>query len=246
MLTTGMGGRGSNRAVLVGDQARIEIAPVFYRSSKFQLIDSDDNVIEDFHQPYEFWGKQYEAWEVERCIREGLTESPRMSLDESITIHQTMDIIRQQIGVRYPNEDGRVDSANVTQCFRTNGSASRPDHGLPGAVRRIRGSISHTCLMENVQVRTRDPQSFATVVGPRARRRVGAGRRRRGARTIARTHRGQRQLDRRRRRRRRDAARPARIRARRRGRHQLARDRRTARLLRRDQTAPQPSVWHGG
>ena len=106
VLTTGMGGRGSNRAVLVGDQARIEVAPVFYRSSKFQLIDSNDNVIEDFHQPYEFRGKQYEAWEVERCIREGLTESPRMSLDESITIHETMDIIRQQIGVRYPNEDG--------------------------------------------------------------------------------------------------------------------------------------------
>ena len=29
-----------------------------------------------------------------------------------------------------------------------------------------RSEIGHTCLMENVQVRTRDPHSFAEVVGP--------------------------------------------------------------------------------
>ena len=91
--------------MLVGDRARIAL--VFYKSSKFQLIDAADIVIEDFHRPCQFWGKQYEAWEVERCIREGLTESPQMTLDESITIHQRMDVIRQQIGVRYPNEDGQ-------------------------------------------------------------------------------------------------------------------------------------------
>ena len=103
-IHTAMNGRGPNRAAIIGSTARIEVASVFYKSSRFQLIDNGDNVIEDFHEPYEHYGKQYEAWEVERCVSQGLRESPRMTLDESVTIHQTMDAIRAQIGLRYPTE----------------------------------------------------------------------------------------------------------------------------------------------
>jgi len=41
---------------------------------------------------------------AEKCIAEGLIESPIMSLDESIEIMQVMDDIRAQIGVEYPTE----------------------------------------------------------------------------------------------------------------------------------------------
>lgn len=104
-LQTALDVRGPNRAVLIGDLARVEVASVFYKSSKFQLIGPDDKVIEDFHEPYPFFGKQYEAWEVERCIREGLTESPRMTLSETVSIHETMDAVRAAIGLRYPGEE---------------------------------------------------------------------------------------------------------------------------------------------
>lgn len=104
-LQTAMDVHGPNRAVLIGEKARIEIAPRFYKSSKFQLIDPDENVIEDFHQPYPYWGKQYEAWEVERCVTAGLTESPRMTLAETVAIHETMDAVREKIGLRYPGEE---------------------------------------------------------------------------------------------------------------------------------------------
>ena len=49
-------------------------------------------------------GYQYEAIEVGRCLRAGLTESPVMPLAESITIMETMDALRRQWGIRYPME----------------------------------------------------------------------------------------------------------------------------------------------
>ncbi|MBA3948192.1 MAG: Gfo/Idh/MocA family oxidoreductase [Herpetosiphonaceae bacterium] len=49
-------------------------------------------------------GYNYEAAEVGRCIRGGLTESPTMPLDESLAIMQTLDAIRSQWGLRYPME----------------------------------------------------------------------------------------------------------------------------------------------
>jgi predicted dehydrogenase len=49
-------------------------------------------------------GYNYEAEEVGRCIREGLTESDVMTLDESLAIVETMDKIRQQWGLSYPSE----------------------------------------------------------------------------------------------------------------------------------------------
>jgi predicted dehydrogenase len=49
-------------------------------------------------------GYQYEAIEVGRCLRERLYESPVMPLDESISIMETMDALREQWGVRYPME----------------------------------------------------------------------------------------------------------------------------------------------
>ncbi len=39
-----------------------------------------------------------------RCIRAGATESPVMPLDETLSIMRTLDAIRAQIGVRYPDE----------------------------------------------------------------------------------------------------------------------------------------------
>jgi len=103
-LQTAMDGRGPNRAAIIGTKARIEVASVFYKSSKFQLLNDKDEVLENFHQPYPGWGKQYEFMEVERCLAAGFTESSRMSLDESVAIVGTMDKVRQKIGLKYPVE----------------------------------------------------------------------------------------------------------------------------------------------
>jgi predicted dehydrogenase len=49
-------------------------------------------------------GLRFQVDEVHRCIEQGLLESPRMALDESVAIAETLDAIRAQIGVRYPGE----------------------------------------------------------------------------------------------------------------------------------------------
>ena len=53
---------------------------------------------------YEGNGLRYEIAEVHRCLAAGLTESPTIPLDETIRLAQTMDLIRQQIGLVYPGE----------------------------------------------------------------------------------------------------------------------------------------------
>jgi len=49
-------------------------------------------------------GFVYEVEEVGRCIAEGKKESDIMGLDETISIMETMDEIRRQVGLRYPFE----------------------------------------------------------------------------------------------------------------------------------------------
>ncbi|TFG98337.1 MAG: hypothetical protein E4H13_09970 [Calditrichales bacterium] len=55
--------------------------------------------------PLEGRGLLYEAREVMRCLREGLTESPRMPLDESLEIMRTMDQIRAPWPLKYKNDE---------------------------------------------------------------------------------------------------------------------------------------------
>lgn len=49
-------------------------------------------------------GLRFEIAEVHRCLAEGLTESPLMSLDESVALATTLDSIRTQVGVVFPGE----------------------------------------------------------------------------------------------------------------------------------------------
>lgn len=53
---------------------------------------------------YEGDGLRFQVDEVHRCLAEGLTESPVMSLDETIGIARVLDDIRGQIGLVYPGE----------------------------------------------------------------------------------------------------------------------------------------------
>ena len=49
-------------------------------------------------------GFEYEIMEVMECVRNGLTESPTMPLDESIAIMEVLDGIRRQWGLEFPPE----------------------------------------------------------------------------------------------------------------------------------------------
>ena len=92
-----------NRAAIVGTDARIEVDPVFYRPVSFDLV-RRDGTVERHEHPRVGHGLRYQAAEVARCVRAGLTESPGMPLDETVAILTTLDEVRRQIGLRYPQE----------------------------------------------------------------------------------------------------------------------------------------------
>lgn len=101
-LHTGFLTPGPNVASVVGTEGRIDIDEVWYTHTTFTRYDRSGEVVERYQEPIEGRGMQYQALEVERCIREELAQSPTMPLDESVEIMETMDEIRRQIGVEYP------------------------------------------------------------------------------------------------------------------------------------------------
>jgi hypothetical protein len=42
--------------------------------------------------------------EVHRCLQEGLTESPKMPLDDTLTVMDVLDRIRTKVGLTFPGE----------------------------------------------------------------------------------------------------------------------------------------------
>ncbi len=89
-------------AHIAGTDGWIEIDRMFYNPVAFTVTRHDgtswrwDGTVPN--------GFQFEAAEVARRITAGETESPYLTLDQSIEIMDLMDTVRDQIGVVYPNE----------------------------------------------------------------------------------------------------------------------------------------------
>jgi dihydrodiol dehydrogenase / D-xylose 1-dehydrogenase (NADP) len=60
--------------------------------------------MEKFEIPFRSTGYIHEAEEAMYCLREGLTESNVMPLDESLKIMKILDTLRKQWGLKYPQE----------------------------------------------------------------------------------------------------------------------------------------------
>jgi predicted dehydrogenase len=101
VLTTTLSAVSPTRAAIVGTEARIEIGSPFYAVPSVTVVRRDGSV-EGGDEPREGHGLRYEAAEVVRCLREGRLESDLMPLDETVSIMETLDEIRRQIGLVYP------------------------------------------------------------------------------------------------------------------------------------------------
>lgn len=102
VLTTSLAAKSSNPAVIYGTRARLEVDGWFYTPTSLRVVDRDEQVLETFTSPAFGRGMQYEAAEVNRCLRAGLTESPLLPLQETLQIMGVLDEIRAQIGLQYP------------------------------------------------------------------------------------------------------------------------------------------------
>lgn len=82
-------------AVLSGTDGILRI-PEFWRPDRL-IVDGNEQRFAIAGNGY-----GYEAAEVQRCVRAGLTESPVMTLDQTLAIQRDLDRIRAQWGLRYP------------------------------------------------------------------------------------------------------------------------------------------------
>ena len=93
----------SQSAWIYVTRGRIHFPNQFWKSQSFEChIDGKES--QTVSLPYEGNGYQFEAMEVNHCLRSGLVESLIMPHAQSLALIQTMDTIRGQWGMRYPME----------------------------------------------------------------------------------------------------------------------------------------------
>jgi hypothetical protein len=90
--------------VLLGEKGRIRVHPPVFAPRQLTLgtWEAGEQTVD---LPFEGNGYQFEATEAAQCIKAGRLESPVMPLDESLRIMETLDTIRQRIGLTYPMEN---------------------------------------------------------------------------------------------------------------------------------------------
>ena len=92
---------GNNRAAIIGTGGWVEIESVWYNPAPFTRYDVSGNTVERFDEPVQGRGMQYQAAELERLVREGLTAGTVLPPGESVAIMAAMDEVRRQIGLTY-------------------------------------------------------------------------------------------------------------------------------------------------
>lgn len=111
-LTCSLIGETPRTGVISGTAGRIELPPGFFSAQQLTVYRTDaadgtDDGTDDgadaevIELPHEGLGYHFEAAEVHRCLRAGLTESPLVPLAESLAVMETLDRVRAEIGLTY-------------------------------------------------------------------------------------------------------------------------------------------------
>ncbi len=93
----------SNEGWILGTKGRIHF-PADCHSAQVVRLLTDSGAEEVSFREDDSITFKYQVEEVNRCLRDGLGESPVMPVDESIRIAETMDALREEWGLRYPGE----------------------------------------------------------------------------------------------------------------------------------------------
>lgn len=91
-------------AEIGGTEGTITIPSAWYKNNTFKLHRMGEEA-QNFTFDAVTNGFEYQIREVMRCLEQGLTESPAMSHEFSLLLSETMDTIRQRIGVKYQGVD---------------------------------------------------------------------------------------------------------------------------------------------
>lgn len=92
-----------SKAKVYFEKATVEFGSRFHETDKLDIkTDSGVDHI-DFHYPSH--GYQFEIEHVQECLEKGLTQSPEMPLDASLELIETLDKIREIIGLVYGEDN---------------------------------------------------------------------------------------------------------------------------------------------
>ncbi|RZA33728.1 MAG: Gfo/Idh/MocA family oxidoreductase [Lysobacteraceae bacterium] len=95
--------RTTNELTVFGSLGRVRMDTMFHRSPSVTVTLTNGET-RTIPTPYAGNGYVHEAIEAGRCVREGLLESPGMTLDETLSLMEVLDTMRAQIGLRYPTD----------------------------------------------------------------------------------------------------------------------------------------------
>ncbi|NLL73685.1 MAG: Gfo/Idh/MocA family oxidoreductase [Clostridiales bacterium] len=90
-------------AVIIGEEGKL-VVPKFWSAEEAYLYDSKNQLVEAYNEPHHENGYEYEAYEVNRCLRENMLESDKLPLKDTLDIMRIMDQIRSEWGLVYPQE----------------------------------------------------------------------------------------------------------------------------------------------
>ena len=97
---------GVNGASVIGTEGYLDLAPTFYNwtTVRHHVSEPRGQLVDVFEPQQTSRGMHFQALEVERCLREGLSESPRHFLDDSIAVMEVLDELRRQVGAVLPQD----------------------------------------------------------------------------------------------------------------------------------------------
>jgi predicted dehydrogenase len=102
-LTAAITATTPQEATIVGSAGSIRLHAPWWRVTSFTLA-VDGRPPEIIDAPFLGNGYTHEALEAMRCLRAGETESPLLPLDETVAVIETLDRVRADWGLRYPDE----------------------------------------------------------------------------------------------------------------------------------------------
>lgn len=103
VINTVMNSKTPTVASINGTKARLELATSFYRPTDMRIVYNDGRVVE-FKNEYRGHGLREQAIYFEKMLITGKKESDLLPISETVSIMETLDEIRDQIGLKYPIE----------------------------------------------------------------------------------------------------------------------------------------------
>jgi predicted dehydrogenase len=103
VVNTVMNAKTPTCASINGTKARLELQTSFYRPTDMRLVYNDGRIVE-FKNEYRGNGLREQAIYFEKLLISGKKDSELLPIAETISIMETLDEIRNQIGLKYPFE----------------------------------------------------------------------------------------------------------------------------------------------